>query len=265
MWLVIIILFLLPNLIFSQNIDDLVYLKSLPAEKVYFFDLEKVLLIDSYDFKNSYYTFGPIDVTEIKVPEYANSESILFNVYDERKSIQSIPQNNFDHLLISKNSSDYLSSKIGTLEFLDNGLAIFDSTPVFYSVLKVFNKDSFGNLIYILKLSSSQRTIELPIYRVSGSYKLVLSYLNLNSLGIKIIEKDIIPFKAIFNNRIIVEQLDISSVRYELSRNSNYFESYRIEPSIHNIVRIDLYNDSFLSKVIPKDDILFIFDLQEGL
>lgn len=265
MWIIIILLILFPNLIFSQNIDNLVYLKSLPTEKIYFFNLEKVLLIDSYDFRYSYHINAPLDVTKIKVPEYVNSESILFNVYDERKSIQSIPQNNFDHLLISKNSSDYLSSKIGTLEFLDNGLAIFDSTPVFYSVLKVFNKDSFGNLIYILKLSSSQWTIELPIYRVSGSYKLVLSYPNLNSLGIKIIEKNTIPFKAIFNNRIIEEQLDISSVSYELRRNSNYFESYRIEPLIHNIIRIDLYNDSFLSKVIPKDDILFIFDLQEGL
>tara|TARA_Y100000741_G_scaffold352271_1_gene324173 strand:+ start:1144 stop:1935 length:792 start_codon:yes stop_codon:yes gene_type:complete len=263
MRLILIFIFFL-NFNFSQNIDELVYFKSLPTEKTYFFKLEKVLLLDSYEY-GSFYKNDPVDLTKGQLPEYVNSQHIEFNVYDERKSIQTIPQNNFEHVIIQKNSSDYLSSKIGSLEFLDNNRAIYNNTSLVFKVSKEINKNSFGNEIYRLRLSSSTKTIELPIYRISGSYKLVLNYEHLKSLRIEIIEEKIIPLKTIFNNRIIKEGLSISSISYELRRNSNYFESYTIVPSIYNIIRTDVFNHSYISKAIPKDDILFIFDLIEGI
>lgn len=256
---------LLSNLIFSQNIDELVFNKSLSTQKIFFFNLEKVLLIDSYDFRDAYYRDDLIDnLTERNLPEYINSEYIEFNVFDERKSIKSIPSNGFDHVLIRKNSSDYLSSQIGSFEFRDGGRAIINSTSLVYNVTKVLKNDSFGNEIYTLKLSSSTGTIELPIFRIFESYKLVLNYQHLKSLGVNIIEEKIIPLKTIFNDRIITEELSVSSIDYELRRNSSYFDSYSIIPSAQSIIRTDVFNDNFISKSISKDDILFIFEFVEG-
>lgn len=259
----ILFFFFFSKFTFSQYIDELVFYNDLPAERTYSFKLEKTLLIDAYDFYSVYTSNNPIDLTTIKMPEFVNSENIILNIYNKRKSIQSIPNNSFESVLTKENSVDYISSRIGSLIFEGKGRATLNGTPLVFKVVKLLNTDSFGNQLYKLKMSTSIKTVELPIFRIFDSYKMVLNYHHLKFLGIDIVEDNTIPFEMNLNDKKIEQKLTIRSISYELRRNPKYFESYTIVPSIHSIIRTDIFNDNFLNKSISKEHILFIFDLIE--
>jgi len=245
------------NLTFGQLTTDLVQYKTLDSNSSYFFHLENVILVDD----DNYYSYNSgFDLDNNLLPEFVEAKNIVFNVFDERKKIESFTSNEFSHSLTQRNSSDFLSSRIGEISFLENNRAILNNISLVYGVEKKRNKINFGNEIFTLNLSGASSSIEIPIYRYSGKFKMILTSSQLSALGVEITEENYIPLVTKFNNRVIEESLSVSSIRYELRRNPSYFSSYSIIPKAHSIIRNDVFNDDYAVKFIPKKNIIFVFD-----
>jgi hypothetical protein len=240
------------------------------------FSLEGILL---FNYDTAYYNSSGVQPQfrygTDNFPEFLNSDELVFEVFNP-KQISEIDLQSFKNNLFKINPSDYFIKYLSPLNFNSSSGGVFRGNNFLFQIISPSKKgydsyderyekqNNFGNQLFFLRLTLPDKTVEVPLIRINGEYKLIIDMFFLDEIfNIDITQTMEIPMNTIYNGQSLKQTFGLSSIRSYITKNPNYFEKYKVRNDIFKIKRLNSLNDKRIKESsIPKESVFFIFDLE---